>query len=149
MKKTRKGREDITKKTCLSCGACCVSLREQDAYCDVTPEDEKRLGKKFVRLNVLHARPIDAFAAMLDGGRSMYGAIKTKWVEQKSGPFKGFSTCQCAALEGTLFKATRCSVYEKRPQVCHEAVKPGDKWCCALRRMLREQLEGDEEAVSQ
>jgi len=55
-----KTRETITKKTCLSCGACCVSLREQVAYCDVTREDEKRLGKKFVRLNVLYPRPFGA-----------------------------------------------------------------------------------------
>jgi Fe-S-cluster containining protein len=134
-------REKITPKTCLSCGACCVSLREQDAYCDVTSEDEKRLGKKFVRLNVLYPRPFDVLLAAVDGQRLVYGAIKTKWVEQKSGPFKGVSTCQCAALKGAIFKNVRCSVYEMRPHVCHVAVKPGDKWCREIRHLLREQLE--------
>ncbi len=137
----RQAREEITAKTCLSCGACCVSLREQDSYCDVTPKDEERLGKKFVRLNVLHFRPFDSLIRTISGQEPAYGAIKTKWVEQKSGPFKGISTCQCAALEGTIFEKARCSVYDKRPAVCHTAVKPGDRWCRELRRLLRGQLD--------
>lgn len=134
-------REVITKETCLECGACCVSLTEADAYCDVTPEDEKKLGKKFVRLNVLHPRPFDMAYSMIHGVKmSAHGAIKTSWKVAKSGPFKGISACQCVALTGALFDKVRCSVYEKRPRVCREAVVPGDRACREIRTLMKKAI---------
>lgn len=132
--------EKITKETCLSCGACCVSLHDQNAFCDVMTADEKRLGKRFVRLHVLHSHPIDRLAAAIDGRSSEvpHGAIKTEWREQKAGPFKGVEACACIALKGSLFHKVRCSVYDKRPQTCRVAVKPGDRSCRQIREMFHQ-----------
>jgi Fe-S-cluster containining protein len=108
---------------CLTCGLCCVSLEDQDEYCNVDAKDEARLGKRFVRLNVVN------------------GAIKTKWKLQRSGPLKGAEACACVALQGSVGHRVRCSVYEIRPKVCHTAVKPGDRACHQVRRLFNEMLE--------
>jgi Fe-S-cluster containining protein len=39
-------------------------------------------------------------------------------------------------LEGTLMKKVRCRIYETRPSVCRNAVKPGNKNCLEIRRIL-------------
>jgi Fe-S-cluster containining protein len=136
-------REKITSATCRSCGACCVSLNKQDAFCDITSTDEERLGKRFVRLNVLRPSPIDYFARMFDGAPNPEGVIKTKWLEVKTGPLKGVSVCACIALRGSVMSKASCSVYEKRPKVCRTAVKPGDQSCRDIREMFL-QLVGDQ-----
>jgi Fe-S-cluster containining protein len=121
-----------------------MPLRGQTAFCDITPGDEKRLRnagqKKFVRLNVLHQRTIDTLAAAIDGARIPYGAIRTKWTEQRSGPFKGFEFCTCVALQGSVMHKTSCSIYASRPNVCREAVKPGDRMCRELRRIFKAKI---------
>jgi Fe-S-cluster containining protein len=123
----------VTAKDCLTCGVCCVSLRDQDCFCDLTPEDEKRLGAAWVRRNVLRARLFDLIAS---GGRVPWGAIKTKWRKQRAGPLKGAEACMCVALRGNLLHKVSCSVYEKRPRTCREAVKPGNRTCLWLRREI-------------
>jgi Fe-S-cluster containining protein len=40
---------------------------------------------------------------------------------------------RCAALKGEVGVATRCSIYEVRPQVCR-ACEPGDDACLTARR---------------
>ena len=125
----------VTKKSCLTCGACCVTLGNTHVFCDVTTEDEKKLGKKFVRLHVIHFRAIDMFAAILDGRKHPEGAIKTEVKEQKSGPHKGYGLRTCAMLDGSVMSKVSCRIYDKRPRVCHEAVKPGDRNCLELRRI--------------
>ena len=134
-------KETITAKTCLSCGACCVSYHDQEVFCDVTPTDEERLGRTFVRLNVLRPRIIDTLGAAIDGRHLPYGAIKTKWRKMRTGPLKGYEVCGCVALQGTVLEKVSCKVYEKRPDACRNAVKPGDKTCRQIRRMVLEKLE--------
>jgi len=85
----------ITSADCVKCGACCVSLFDQDRYCDVTEEDEQRLGKKFVRLHVLREKQSigDRLADAVYGRTHVHGAIATKWTTQKTGPLKTFDLC--------------------------------------------------------
>lgn len=85
----------LTSKDCLTCGICCVSLVDQEDYCNVTEQDKARLGKRFVRLNVVQPSG---------------DAIKTQWRVQRSGPLKGVEACTCVALRGSLGKrsAARC-----------------------------------------
>jgi Fe-S-cluster containining protein len=95
-------------------------------------EDEKRLEKRFVRLHVLYPGPLEAFSRAIDG-RPLYGALRAVVREQKAGPLKGHEVTACVALKGTVLKSVRCSVYAKRPDVCRQAVKPGDSACRRLR----------------
>lgn len=134
--------ERVTAKDCLTCGVCCVSLKDQPAFCDVLPEDEARLGKAFVRRHVHRFHLLDhALSRILKcqvGSPELPpGAIKTKWVKQRSGPLKGSEVLVCVALRGSVLHQVRCSVYERRPYVCREAVKPGDRTCLWLRREIR------------
>lgn len=117
----------LISEDCRGCGACCVSLTDSDVYADVTPKDEERLGKKFVRLNVVD------------------GAIKTRWLRQRSGPFKGVEACSCVALRGSLFHKVYCAVYANRPTVCRKAVNPGDRTCRQARRLFRDCIESESE----
>lgn len=131
----------ITSADCVKCGLCCVSLHDQDRFADVTAEDEKRLGKKFVRLHVIHTHPFDMLTSALGGGdRLPQGVIATKWLKQRVGPFKGLEVCACVALRGSLLEKTSCSIYNKRPKVCHDAVKPGDKTCKQIRAIYKRGL---------
>jgi Fe-S-cluster containining protein len=130
--------EKVTAKDCLTCGVCCVSLQDQDCFCDLTPEDEERLGAAWVRRNVLRTRLFDFIAS---GGRLPWGAIKTKWRKQQAGPLKGAEMLTCVALRGSILHRVQCSVYEKRPRTCREAVKPGDRTCLWLRREIRRAAE--------
>ena len=132
-------RERITKKTCLSCGGCCVAPSPMSKiFCDVSEEDEKRLGKKFVRLHVLHVSPFDMLVAMVDGRTVPNGGIKTKLARQSSGPLRGSELRTCAMLDGSVMNRVRCRIYDKRPSVCHTAVVPGDQACRAIRKAFRE-----------
>ena len=134
-------KETITPETCLKCGACCISPHDQPAFCDVTDKDMERLGKRLVRLHVLQSNQLDRLASILDGGYCPQGAIKTAWREQKTGPLKGFELCACSALRGSVLSKVSCSVYEKRPEVCRKAVKPGDRVCRIIRRAFKQQVE--------
>lgn len=132
----------MTKKPdCLSCGACCVSLYDQSAFCDVEAKDIERLGAQWVRHNVLMSSLMDRVMMAIDGEEDLHGAIRTKWVTQRSGPLKGVDVCTCVALRGSLMKSVKCSVYEKRPDTCRTAVVPGDRTCIEIRRMLRDLIE--------
>lgn len=129
---------------CLSCGLCCVALHDQAAYCNITKAETKRLGA-WGKKNVLLSQPADRFAYMFNGsGEPPYGAIKTEWTMQKAGPLKGCETCSCVALVGSVLNKVRCSIYEKRPQTCREAVVPGDRTCLNLRRMVDEAIKKTE-----
>jgi Fe-S-cluster containining protein len=134
-------KESITAADCRKCGACCVAPYEQDTFCDVTPEDEERLGKKFVRLNVLNSRAIDILAAAIDGANYPSAAIKTKWRESKVGTLKGYRFNTCIALRGSVMHKVSCDVYEDRPRACREAVKPGDRTCREIRRTFKSTIE--------
>jgi Fe-S-cluster containining protein len=122
----------LTSRDCVACGLCCLASRPQSAFADVTAEDVKRLGKRFVRLHVLYPGPLEAFSRVIDG-RPLHGALRAVVREQKAGPLKGHVVTACVALKGTVLKSVRCSVYANRPEVCRQAVKPGDPVCRRLR----------------
>lgn len=129
-----RSRSDSTVPDCLTCGICCVAPYDQEAYADVTAEDCKLLGRSWVFRNVMFPSLFDNLLAAIDSQRLVFGAIKTKWRLQRSGPLKGRSACTCIALRGTLGKKVHCSVYDKRPMVCQKAVVPGDRTCRRVRR---------------
>ena len=121
---------------CRTCGVCCVSLQDQDSFCDVTPADVMRLGTRWAKRNVVFP---DGWERMERGWpTAIAGVIKTAWRKQRSGPMKGAAACVCVALRGSLRHKVECSVYEKRPRACRVAVKTGDKTCLAVRRMFEE-----------
>jgi Fe-S-cluster containining protein len=115
-----------TTPDCQKCGACCVAFQNQDVFANVHEKDMERLGSKLVRLLVLQPNAFDIFALALSGTPAQ-AAIKTKVVLNRKGPFSGSKMCRCKALEGDVLHQVKCSIYEKRPQVCREAVKPGDR----------------------
>lgn len=125
------------KPDCQKCGACCVAFGDQKVFADVNERDMTRLGRKLVRLLVLQPSTFDNVASALSG-KTTTAAIKTRWVRNRTGPFRGFELCRCAALKGNLLHKVSCSVYEKRPQVCREAVVPGDRACREIRRAMLE-----------
>jgi Fe-S-cluster containining protein len=137
-------REVITAETCRSCGACCAVPLDQEMFCDVTPEDEERLGEHFVRRHVLRLPIFDQLLASLDGRSLAPGAIATRWRTQRSGLFKGWEINTCVALRGSVLSRVSCSVYDQRPRACREAVKPGDRMCRTIRRELKEKLDAQE-----
>lgn len=122
------------KPDCLTCGVCCVCPRDQEYYCDMTPEDMERLDKKFIKSSVGFMSPFDMLVMAIDGHNIMGGAILTKWRTMRSGPFKSYEINTCKALRGSVMHKVSCSIYENRPEACREAVKPGDKACRDVRR---------------
>ncbi len=108
----------LTSADCRKCGICCTSLTYEDTYVNLTPKDEENLGKRFVRLNVIKSE------------------IRTRPTINKTGPLKGVEDCRCIALRGSLARQVSCSVYERRPDVCRKALRPGDKQCHEVRRMF-------------
>lgn len=123
---------------CLTCGVCCVALHDQPVFCDVEEKDVRRLKPQWVRKNVLFPSRFDALCNAIDGGPLPWGAIKTEWKKQRSGPFKEAEACACVALHGSLMHGVKCSVYSKRPRACREAVKPGDETCLQVRKLFAE-----------
>lgn len=100
------------------------------------------MGKRLVRLHVLHPTTLDRLAAALDSSTlTAHGAIKTKQMLPKRGPLAKYELCACHFLQGTALVDVRCSIYEKRPEVCRKAVRPGDRVCREVRRKVRAQLE--------
>jgi len=129
------------KPDCRACGACCVSLYDQDVFCDVTEKDMKRLGPGLVRKHVLAPDTVTLLLQAIDGGAHTYFALATRWRKQRCGPLKGASICACVFLNGSVLHRTSCRIYQKRPRVCRTAVKPGDRACLQIRRMMQEALD--------
>lgn len=129
--------EKAPKPDCTTCGVCCIAPDDQDEFCDIDEADEKRLGSAFTRRYVNYPSFFDQLCREIDG-RQLWGAIKTKWVKEKEGPHKGAQFCRCICLKGVVGKKVYCSVYEKRPRACREAVKPGDRACRTLQRAFAE-----------
>lgn len=133
------GSSAVTAEDCRSCGVCCITLRrDQEAFCDVEAADLVRLDKRWARKNVMSFSHFDQLLAAIDGDPNMPGmALKTKWERTKAGPFKNVSVNKCVALRGSVMHRTSCSIYERRPNVCREAVKPGDQTCRWLRKEMK------------
>lgn len=115
-----------------------MSLLDQPAFCDVDENDLKRLDPKWVRKNVMFPSGFDALCNAIDGGQLPWGAIRTEWKKQRSGPAKGAEACVCVALRGSLMHRVKCSIYQKRPRACRVAVKPSDKACQQIRKLFEE-----------
>ena len=135
--------ERITSDTCRRCGLCCVSPHDQDSFCDVEEADIARLDPKWVRRNVLGFRPFDVAVAALSRHRLPEAVIATRQALQRRGPLAGMSACTCVALRGSLLHRTSCSIYDRRPRTCRDAVKPGDPTCRELRKMYADIRTGD------
>jgi Fe-S-cluster containining protein len=131
----------MTKPDCTKCGLCCLSLHDQQGFCDISEKDAKRLGKKFVRLHVLQSSTFDQMAALLDGHSVPWGVIKTTYKLIAKGPFKGVTVCACDQLRGDPSHKVRCAIYAKRPETCRTAMVPGEKACRDLRRMYKKAAE--------
>ena len=127
--------------TCLDCGVCCISPYHQSGFADLCSKDLVRLPKQWVRRHVLFPSAFDQLAAALDSAHAP-ALIKTKVSVLKSGPLKGYEICRCVALTGVPMKAVWCSIYTNRPEVCHEAVRMGDRTCMEARRQFRDAVEG-------
>lgn len=126
-------REKITAKSCVTCGLCCMPVQRQDAFCDVSVEDLKRLDRRWVRNNVLGFSAMDRMLAAIDGYPLPAGALKTREHVAKHGPFRGQEVCACVALKGDPGHKVECRIYAKRPNTCRVAVVPGDETCRTLR----------------
>jgi Fe-S-cluster containining protein len=126
---------------CRQCGLCCVCFFDQDVFCDVTEEDERRLSPEFVRKHVIPFTPAAMAAAYICSSSTTPGAIRTRWRTVKTGPLKGIEVNACAALRGSIMNRVSCRVYANRPEVCRTAVKPGDRACHEVRDMVRFSIE--------
>lgn len=115
----------LTSADCRKCGICCVSLTWSDTYVNLTPKDEDKLGKRYVRLYVINSE------------------IRTRPTLNKAGPLKGAEDCRCVSLRGSIGNQVSCSIYEKRPDICKKALNPGDRQCIEVRRMFKDMLERD------
>ena len=139
-----KKKEIITSRTCRSCGACCISPTDQEVFADVTKEDMEKMGRRLVRLHVLQPTFYDQFVGILNRSYTP-PAIKTKTSKMKSGLLRGWTVTRCNALDGVPMKKVSCRIYKVRPDVCKNAVKPGDKVCRQIRRQLFDIVEADDE----
>ena len=131
----RRNRKATTRTPdCRTCGVCCISLHDQDVYCDVTQEDLKRMSPA-ARKHVVAPSVFDQALGMLDG-RYVPLAIETMWREVKAGPLQGTSVCACVFLRGSVLHRTSCRIYENRPHACRSALKPGQKQCREARKLF-------------
>lgn len=126
---------------CRTCGVCCVSLYEQDVFCDVTEKDMRRLGPAFCKKYVLAPNLVTQLLEHIDGRRHNYYALATRPRVQRAGDLRGVEVCACAMLRGSVMNRVSCRIYDKRPVVCRQAVKPGDRTCRALRSMIQEVID--------
>lgn len=126
----------ITKSDCVKCGLCCMA----GLVVTLTEEDEKRLGARRVRLHVIVPRPLDAFAAILDG-RVAQPELANRQLSVRSGPLRDGSYEACVFLRGAPLKSTRCSIYKDRPSACRD-FEPGSAMCRVTRKFFEEHNDG-------
>jgi len=127
--------------SCRECGACCIAPAQQGSFCDVTEQDKKRLGKKFVRLHVIGSSFIERFSDMFCGAPHRPDAIDTRWRVMSAGPLATYEFNTCSMLRGSVMKRVSCRIYDKRPRACRVAVEPGDATCLALREQFLKKIE--------
>jgi Fe-S-cluster containining protein len=119
---------------CTDCGACCTPALNTDRFCDLSEEDLETFSPQFLETNAVFTSILES---IMDP-RMPPAALRTKPLEAKSGPCKGHSFTACAMLVGSPMHKVRCKIYEKRPQVCRQAVIPGTRGCRAIRRHVKE-----------
>lgn len=128
------------KPNCQACGACCWAMDETPYFCNVTLEEAKELGA-WGRKHIIEIPWNDPYAWV-----GTYGAIKTRWRTMQAGPLKGREILTCEALQGSVLHQVKCSIYEKRPAVCRETLRPGDRACLKFKKTIAHLL--DEAALS-
>ena len=128
--------EVITSKTCVACGACCISLHNQDVFADVDEDDLRRMGSKLSRKLCVSFTLFDILLRNTPKAGKALGAIKTKEVEETSGPLKGVVARRCVCLEGSLLKKVKCSIYKVRPDCCR-VFEPGNSNCRWIRNEFK------------
>lgn len=116
---------------CLKCGACCCSIYDQDVFCDMTEEECKAFSLQFRTKNI---KEFDLFAIVAEGAPPY--ALRTKFVKSK----EGIAICACCQLDGSPMHKVKCRIYDSRPYTCRESVKPGDKSCRQLRRIVQRKI---------
>jgi Putative zinc- or iron-chelating domain len=119
-------KETITSETCLTCGACCLPF-EQEPFVDLLPEDLERLGPGAGRRLVEEE------------------ALRIKEIHPTKGLLNKCTVCACIALKGNPFHKVQCSIYQIRPHVCRDAVKPGTRICRKVRSHYERLIENFEE----
>lgn len=142
-------RAKTTNPDCLTCGACCVAPKAQRGFADLQPVDEKRMGVRLCNKYVVRATAFDMLAAAFDGRSIPVGVIRVGLRMLQGGPLRGWELPVCAALQGSPMHGVKCAIYEKRPNVCRNAVVPGDKVCTELRKAFNKCIakEAREEAA--
>lgn len=113
---------------------------DHDVFCDVTEKDIKRLGPTLTKKYVLEPDTVTRRLETIDGHIHDYSALATQWKTQRAGLFKGVACCACVFLQGSTMHRVSCRIYEKRPRACRMAMKPGDRACKELRRMVQRAL---------
>ena len=119
------------KLDCTKCGLCCISLLDQTSFCDVEPEDVKKL-------TTSEKKHIEIFYMFHTTSKTHEGAIKTKWRKVTKGPFKTHEVCTCYFLQGSPLHETKCKIYERRPETCKNSMNPGEKACIQLRKLWKD-----------
>lgn len=129
---------------CTKCGLCCVSLFDEEVFCDVQEKDLDKFDKKFIEKYVIFPNIFDlAYSAIMRSGAGKnQGALKTKFKKISEGPLRGYEACCCVMLQGNPGKKVSCKIYKKRPEVCRRSVKPGDSVCKTIRRAFEKLLRG-------
>jgi Fe-S-cluster containining protein len=122
------------KFNCRTCGLCCVSLYDQEVFCDLTEQDIERLGAH-LNHHVVWSDLFTISTSLLRGCDSPAAALATKWRLMRAGPLKDVEACVCVFLRGSILHRTSCRVYARRPQTCRDAVKPGTRLCKDIRCM--------------
>lgn len=112
----------------LTCGACCVSLENDQAFCNVDEEDQKRLDRRFL------AKHLRTVYFPMEG--TAEEALAVKDIKAKTGPLKGIHMNVCVALRGSPMSRVSCSIYSKCPKVC-DSIKAGDKTCLRICRLFQ------------
>lgn len=133
----------MAKPDCTTCGLCCISLDDNEVYCNLEEEDIDRIPKRYKK----YIQPVSVFRQLVAQVNSglvedyPVTALATKEIIPRSGPCKGVTLCVCALLQGTPLKKISCAIYKQRPKACHKAVVPGDKTCRWIRKQVQEALQ--------
>lgn len=116
---------------CQKCGACCCSISDQASFCDLTNDEVEAFSPQFRSRNVVYYGVFEQLTHAYPPA-----ALRTKWMKHKAGRFKGCEVLVCCQLEGSVLHRVKCRIYDRRPGVCKQAVKPGDKNCRWIRRVM-------------
>jgi len=113
---------------CRTCGLCCTPDMDYGYLPDIEEHELARFSPTWVRRCIVKV--------------GKWKAIRTASKLQRCGPFAGTKQLVCIALRGSLMHRVSCAIYDRRPDVCRDAIKPGDADCLALHKMTSLALTG-------